>query len=311
MEKLGTRQCWAIILAGGDGLRLQALTSEISGAPIPKQYCPMLAGGRSLLEAASLRAKRYATAGRTLVIVNRNHLNLCGAQLGAIPWRNVIVQPINRDTGPGMLLALLCLSRRDPYAMVTVFPSDHFIDDDRVFLAHVERGAEIAERLPEKIVLLGVPPDRVDTGFGYIEPRPTLHSKPAEGNMFRVAAFHEKPTAARARRLIRRGGLWNSFVMVFRLNRILELLREVQATTFGAMAGAVNEGSLALDRFYDGLQAWNFSNAFLAQIPQHLVVLRVDGFHWSNWGTPESIARSLQLLDLTPPWTTPSKVSAA
>ena len=82
---------WALVLAGGDGKRLQEFTREIAGVPIPKQYCRLL-GEQSLLEATLARTLRFAPPERTLVVVNDNHLALARAQLGALPSQNVLVQ---------------------------------------------------------------------------------------------------------------------------------------------------------------------------------------------------------------------------
>src|SRR6185503_5355476 len=91
---------WALVLAGGDGARLQSLTRMIAGAPIPKQYC-RIAGDRSLLEATLARVGPLVGPARALVIVNENHLPLALPQLARVPETNVVVQPQNHDTGPG------------------------------------------------------------------------------------------------------------------------------------------------------------------------------------------------------------------
>src|SRR5258707_12475770 len=85
---------WALVLAGGDGTRLQSLTRLIAGAPIPKQYCRIL-GPRSLLETTLWRIAPLITAARTLAIINRDHLPIAGSQLRSLDTRNVLVQPRN------------------------------------------------------------------------------------------------------------------------------------------------------------------------------------------------------------------------
>src|SRR5512147_1483715 len=95
----------ALLLAGGDGMRLQELTREIAGAPIPKQYCRLLQGS-SLLEATLSRAQLFTSRERIKVVVNQDHLKLAKEQLRTLPDSNIFVQPSNRDTGPGMIFAL-------------------------------------------------------------------------------------------------------------------------------------------------------------------------------------------------------------
>src|SRR6478736_367153 len=104
---------WALVLAGGDGTRLKSLTHLITGAPIPKQYCRIL-GPRSLLERTLSRIAPLVTADRMLAIINREHLPIARSHLRSVEPRNVLLQPRNLDTGPGVLMSLLELARRDP-----------------------------------------------------------------------------------------------------------------------------------------------------------------------------------------------------
>src|SRR5574340_907679 len=130
MQASTTEQCWTVVLAGGDGTRLQELTRQITGSPIPKQYCRIL-GRRSMLEAPLTRTQSYAPLDRMVVIANRNQPAIAREQLRTVPTNNIVVQPSNRDTGPGLLLALLAVARRAPDATVAVFPSDHYVGEDQ------------------------------------------------------------------------------------------------------------------------------------------------------------------------------------
>jgi len=278
---------WALVLAGGDGKRLQVLTRKIAGAPIPKQYC-RITGDRSLLEATLARIVPLVPRERTLVVVNRSHLELALPQLRDVPPANVIVQPGNRDTGPGIVFALLDLIARRPVAPVVVFPSDHYVDDGSAFREHVERATLVVDRFPSKIALLGIRPTHPEPAFGYIEPGPPrLESPPA----YQVAAFHEKPSIELAKHLQRRGALWNSFVMVFHPSRLLALLQQRRSADVERLRGVIRSGA-----GYEGVPSWNFSADFLTQIPHHLVVVPVDGVSWSDWGTPEAVERTLAAL---------------
>ena len=162
MEAPATGRLWGLVLAGGDGTRLQALTRVIAGAPIPKQYCRIV-GDRSLLETTLARIAPLVPPERTLAIVNRGHLRLARPQLAAIPAANVLVQPRNLDTGPGLLVSLLALARRDAAATVAVFPSDHDIRHEVAFRRHVARMALLVAGHPDRIALLGARPERRGT----------------------------------------------------------------------------------------------------------------------------------------------------
>ena len=106
-----------------------------------------------------------------------------------------------------------------------------------------------------------------------------------------------------------RGGLWNSFVMVGRVARMLELVREVRPADVAALAAIPAEPD-ALGAAYERLASWNFSRDFLARVPAHLMVARADDLGWSDWGTPEAIERTLAALRVVPPWRVPLAATA-
>jgi len=292
-----TEPFWALVLAGGDGTRLQGVTRVIAGAPIPKQYCRIL-GSCSLLEMTLRRIAPLVAVERTLAIINRDHLTIARPQLTSLDARNVLVQPRNLDTGPGVLVSLLELARRAPETTVAIFPSDHYIRDGAAFRRSVERMRRVVAAHPDKIALLGARPEHVDTGYGYIAPgRPVAPSSDA----FAVLAFHEKPAAGLVAAIIRRGALWNTFVMVARARRLLDLLRALRPDDVAPLEGVpIDAPTFAM--VYDRLQPWNFSRGFLSHVPEHLVVTRADDLGWSDWGTPEAIERSFAAMGLVPPW---------
>jgi len=286
---------WSLILAGGDGTRLQALTQRVAGAPIPKQYCRLL-GRRSLLEATLDRVAALAPPARTVTVVNESHLPLATAQLDQMPAESVLVQPGNRDTGPGMVFSLVCIARRSPRARVAVFPSDHYVADESAFRSDVRRAFRLLDRRPEKVVLLGIEPEEADPTLGYIEPGGAVDG--GEPRAFHVAGFQEKPSLEVAHELHRRGGLWNSFVMVFDVERMLELVRRERpddVARIEALEAPTREQ-------YGDLPAWNFSSGFLSRVAEELLVLRSENTGWSDWGTPEAIERTMLRDGLVPSW---------
>jgi mannose-1-phosphate guanylyltransferase len=287
----------ALLLAGGDGARLQDLTREIAGAPIPKQYC-RLWHGTSLLESTLLRAQLFAPNEQISVVINQDHMDLAMDQLQAVPESKIFIQPSNRDTGPGMVFALLNLEREYPDAIVAAFPTDHFIDNDRAFIAHALHASHIIAQMPDKIAILGIAPDRPETGYGYILPSVPLGDLE---KAFHVEAFTEKPSVANAKNIISRGGLWNTFVMVFRLSRMLELVSELVPNEFADLLRLRNEPHKAAD-IYQNLNSWNLSSQVLSRIPEHLIMHKVSDVHWSDWGTRESVERTYKALNMVPFW---------
>lgn len=117
---------WGIVLAAGEGTRAREFLQQLCGGRGIKQFCA-INGQQSLLQQTLARVERLIPRDRILVIVSEDHREEVRQQLGHWPAHNVIFQPANRDTGPGILLPLAHVTNRDPEARVAVFPSDHFI----------------------------------------------------------------------------------------------------------------------------------------------------------------------------------------
>ena len=160
---------WGIVLAGGNGTRLRDLVYRKRADYLPKQYLNFI-GKRSMLEHTLDRAEKLIPAPNILTVIAREHLKFAEVkrQIAARPQECIIVQPENKDTGPGILLPLMHLHKRNPAAVVTIFPSDHFILEERVFMQHVEQAFRIVESDGGRMVLLGMEPNQPDPEYGYI-----------------------------------------------------------------------------------------------------------------------------------------------
>ena len=119
------RHHWAVILAGGDGVRLRSMTRGIAGDDRPKQFCPLV-GEDALLTERRKRAALTVPAHRTLVVVNRAHERFYTPLLADLSAPALVAQPENRGTAPAILYALLVLAGRQAEADTVAFlPSDH------------------------------------------------------------------------------------------------------------------------------------------------------------------------------------------
>jgi mannose-1-phosphate guanylyltransferase len=288
---------WAVILAGGDGVRLRPLTRRIAGDERPKQFCPLVAAD-TLLTETRRRAALSVPSHRTLIVVNRAHERFYAPQLADVHTRALVAQPENRGTAPAVLYALLTLAKRQATGdTVTFLPSDHFVSDDALFMRHVAAASEGVARRPDLVTLLGVKPDRAESGYGWIEPGAAVAGTTLQG----VRGFCEKPVPAEADLLRARGWLWNTFVMVGRVATLITLIR-VSAPdlwrSFSAVSstlGTIGE-TATLERLYCGLPSLDFSRQVLTARPDRLAVLPVCGVHWSDLGDPARVLTTRRLL---------------
>lgn len=142
-----------IILAGGDGTRLSALTRRLAGDDRPKQFCRLI-GAETLLEQTHRRARRLIGPERLLTVVTRHHERFYLPALAGADPRSIVAQPSNRGTAPAVVYGLLRLAHVAPARPVVMLPSDHYISDDEAFMARVEGALETVEARPESVVLL-------------------------------------------------------------------------------------------------------------------------------------------------------------
>ena len=195
------------MLAGGEGQRLRPFVKRLRGDALPKQYVNF-SGSRSMLEHTYSRAEKLISRERLFTIVNQAHLSFpeVNDQLRDRRPGTVVVQPVNRETGPGLLLPLTYLYKRYPDATVAVFPSDQFILEADHLMRHIRLAHAVVEQHPSKLVLLGVTPDYEESDYGYILPSPARDT--SGWGIHGVETFIEKPDmsarprADRSRRVV-------------------------------------------------------------------------------------------------------------
>jgi mannose-1-phosphate guanylyltransferase len=294
MHQAREGQLWGIVLAAGDGTRVRDFLARLCGGRGIKQFCAVI-GRRSMLEHTLARVEWLIPRERILVVVSSDHREEAARQLADWSADNVIFQPANCDTAPGILLPLAYVSQRDPLATVAIFPSDHFILREGLFMAQVRRAVEEIRRFPWKLILLGMRPDRAEEGYGWIEPAAEEHGH----TTLRVARFWEKPSPAQARELQRDGALWNTFVCVARAATVWAMTRQAApdlCSAFTAIRWVLKSAhaSRTIERVYETLRPVNFSSGVCQPLPSWLRVLRVPEVGWSDWGSEERICASLQ-----------------
>ena len=286
---------WAVVLAGGEGRRLRALTYNADGIPVPKQYCS-LQGGPCLLEDALQRASAVAPFRHLCAVVAAGHRRWWDGLVGNLLEQNVIVQPHNRGTAHGVLLPLLHILARDPDAHVVLLPADHYVGDERTLATALRRAAELARVNDRAVYLLGIEPEAPDTELGYIVPSPRHFSDgPSQ-----VLQFVEKPTVARARALIDQGALWNAFIIAGSVRALLRLFDGSFSSTIGSISHMAErrialEGAL-FDQLYERLPSVDFSRGVLEGHEATLQVLPVPRCGWTDLGTPQRIGMALERL---------------
>jgi mannose-1-phosphate guanylyltransferase len=290
------RNHWAVILAGGDGTRLQSMTRAITGDNRPKQFVPII-GRSTLLDQTRRRVALSIDPNRTLIVVTQKHRRFYEPLADEVSRSLLVEQPLNKGTAPAILYALLRVATRSPKAIVALFPSDHFFADDEQFMSHIDVAIDGVRVQPEKMTLLGITPTAPETEYGWIEPQPSILAS-AEKSITRVSRFWEKPGLSLATSLMERGCLWNSFVMVGRVDTLLKMIRSALPELYAAFAtvtptfeGAAEQETVS--QLYTQIEDTNFSHQVLSLRPEDLMVMRVGNVGWSDLGDPNRVLSTL------------------
>ncbi|MFA5159453.1 MAG: sugar phosphate nucleotidyltransferase, partial [Candidatus Omnitrophota bacterium] len=169
------------------------------------------------------RIKKVIPSSRILVFTALDKA-ASTAKLLHISRSQVIGEPVGRNTAPCAAWAASLILKKDPSAILGIFPADHFIKDETTFakILRVAYKQADEEGMP---VTLGIKPGRPHTGYGYLEiagKKTTVHNTP----VFFLKRFHEKPKLARARAYFRsRKFLWNAGIFIWRADCLLETTR--------------------------------------------------------------------------------------
>ncbi len=222
-----------VILAGGRGTRFWPLSRQRRA----KQLLA-LDGKQTMLQQTVRRLLPLASPARFMIITNQHLRREIMRQIPRLSPKNILAEPVGRNTAPAIGLAAFILLKTDPDAVIGLFPSDHVVADEKRYREVLRKGIEIAAA-GENIVVLGIRPTRAETGYGYIEAGSAF-----DGDGLRVRRFTEKPDAARAADFVNAGNyFWNSGMFLWSArtlgNALLEhlpktaaLLQQI-AATFG------------------------------------------------------------------------------
>lgn len=201
-----------------------------------------------------------------------------------VPPHQVIAEPVGRNTAPAIGLGAELMLRARGDVTVGVFPSDHYIAGVEAFQATAATAIKEAQR-PGRLVVLGIPPTRPETGYGYIE---VIEDPRARGAAFRVQRFTEKPSLPQAREFLEAGHYyWNSGMFFWRASSILEAMAEFLPATSEILRRIAeaprSKLSAVLERWYIECENISIDYAVLER-SRNLVCLPAPNLEWNDMG---------------------------
>lgn len=281
----------AVLLAGGRGTRFWPR----SRVRTPKQLLN-ITGGSTMLRQMMDRLQPLVERRNLWAVTNAEQSRGVRREMRGVPASHILAEPVGRNTAAAIGLAAIHLTREHGDALMAVLPSDSHIGDAAGYRALVEQALEVA-RTPGNMAVLGIPPTRPETGYGYIE-RGAEPVRDGAVHPYPVMRFTEKPSASVAEEYVRAGKyLWNAGMFFWRASTFLDNLKRFLPGTSEALAelsatiGTARYGRM-LRRIYPRLENISVDYAIMeraTQAPQgadggHVFVIPAD-VGWSDIGS--------------------------
>ncbi len=204
---------YCIIMAGGMGRRFWPYSRKA----LPKQFLDFFGAGQTLLQQTYNRYKHIVPSENIFISTYIDYKDIVLQQLPDVDENHLIIEDERRNTAPSIAYATHIIQERNPNATVVVAPSDHLILKQEKFEEAILKGLEFASR-NEKLVTLGIKPNRPETGYGYIQ-----ITDEKEGDFYKVKTFIEKPALEFAEIFVQSNEFfWNSGIFVWHVNTILQ-----------------------------------------------------------------------------------------
>jgi mannose-1-phosphate guanylyltransferase len=272
---------WVVILAGGVGSRFW----PVSTPERPKQLLP-LASERPLIADTIERARALAPDERIRILAGEHLAGPFRAAMTDLTDEAYWIEPSARGTGPVLAWAARKLAELDPEAVMVSLHADHLIEPLAAFRETVDAAATVASR-DGLLVCVGAVPDRVETGYGHVEPGDALDVG-GDALAFRVQAFHEKPDPETARRYVDAGYLWNTGIFVWKASVLLEEI-ERHAPEIASYLPLLDESTEA---FFNAVPVSVIDRAVMERSTRVATVAAT--FKWDDVGSWEALSRTRQ-----------------
>ncbi len=222
MTTKGLGKLVPVVLAGGSGTRFWPRSRKSRA----KQVLALSGGEATMIQETVERLLPVAPVTDFLVITNKLLAETIAGQLPEVPATHIICEPVARNTAPACALAAMIVERTSPETVLGVFPSDAVVVDQKRFADVIRAGVQVASA-GANIVVLGAPPTRPETGYGYIYQGDDTAFAGVTIPTRRVQRFTEKPQIDRAIEFVADGNYaWNAGIFLWSARTLCDAIRE-------------------------------------------------------------------------------------
>lgn len=209
---------YCVILAGGIGTRLWPSSRQNK----PKQFLDIMGTGETLLQATYNRYAKLIDKQNIIVVSNETYAEITKEQLPDLPLKNLLLEPMRRNTVPSVTWASLNIRHRNPDALVLITPADQMITNEEALMADVMHGFEYIKN-NHRLLTMGIQPTRPETSFGYIQMAESL-----DEDIYKVKSFTEKPEIDFAKLFFEsKEFLWNTGLFMWRAQTYIDAIKGI------------------------------------------------------------------------------------
>ena len=220
IKKPDTMPVCAVVLIGGKGKRLMPLSTENR----PKAFLSVTRDRKTMFRRTVDRVHKLIPYENIIVVANESHAKLAKKDVPDIDKKNIFLEPVSRNTAPAIFLAASLIRKMHGDSVVVVLPTDQYIKNEKRYVDAVRRGINFIKSADDAIVVIGIKPDRPETGFGYIKRSEVIGDR---SEVCKVERFIEKPDIETAKRYFLDGKyLWNTGAFIFKASTILRAMDE-------------------------------------------------------------------------------------
>ena len=274
-------------MAGGSGTRFWPLSRKRT----PKQFLPIVSD-KTMIEETVERLLPIISYPNIYTIANRRQTQTIQKLLPRLRKRNLLVEPIGKNTAPSLVLATARIYLQNPEAVVAALPSDHLILDTQLFAKKMLAAAEAANR-EKSLITFGIPPVFPSTGYGYIHYAKVSPKKVSGENFYEAMKFKEKPGLEQARLFIESGDYyWNSGMFLWRADVFADKLRryapDVYAYWLKILEALKAKSTARIAAIFKEIPSISIDYALMEKAKGVLVC--EGNFGWSDVGAWSSLA---------------------
>jgi len=270
---------YVVIMAGGSGTRFWPYSRDAK----PKQFLDVVGTGRSLLQMTFDRFLNITTPDKIWIVSNDKYGDLIKEQLPELKGDQILLEPEKRNTAPCIAYASYKIMKEDPNATLVVSPSDHVIFKENAFTEVIETAVNSANE-DQKLLTIGILPNRPETGYGYIQYYTDTDSK-----VKKVKTFTEKPEVELAAKFIESGDfLWNSGIFIWSVAAIIKAFEKHDEDTASLFAEGLpkyftDEEDVFIKKAYSLCKSNSIDYAIMEKADNVFVV--PGDFGWSDLGS--------------------------